>query len=54
MHVFLIETTIEYFEISTTAINVLFMLNRELNHERLIFVGERSEFVGKSVEASVL
>lgn len=54
MHVFLIELTIEHLQISAATINVLLMLDRELNYERLIFVGEGSELVGKSIEAGVL
>lgn len=54
MHVLLIQATIEDFHVATAAINVLFMLNRELDDERFVFVGEWCELVGKSVKACVL
>lgn len=54
MHVLLIETAVKDFKVATAAIDVLFMLHGELDDERLVFVAKRSEFVGKSIEASVL
>jgi hypothetical protein len=54
MHVLLVETAIEDFKISTSAINVLFMFHGKLNDEWFIFVGEWREFVREGIEASIL
>jgi hypothetical protein len=54
MHVCLIQLAVEDLKIAAAAIDVLFMFHRKLDDEWLIFVGEWSEFVGKSVEAGIL
>jgi hypothetical protein len=54
VHVLLVQFAVENLEVATSAVNVLFVLHRELDDKRLVFVGEGSEFVGESVEAGIL
>lgn len=45
---------VEQFDISTTAIDVLFMFDRVLDDEVFAFIAERSELFGQCVEPGVL
>jgi len=54
MHIFLIERTVKYFNISASAINVLFMLHSKLNNKSFIFITKRSKFPTESVKPCVL
>ena len=54
MHVSLIKRAIKQFGISTTAINVLFMLDSKLHDQRLLLSGGWFEFRGQSVEFGIL
>lgn len=53
MHVFTVKRAIEYFNVSTAAIDVLFMFDGELDHQVFSFSAERWEFGAQSVEAGV-
>lgn len=46
--------TVEQFDISTAAIDILLMLDRVLDDEILTVVAERGEFLGQPVEPGVL
>ena len=54
MHVCGIERAVEQFCIATAAVNVLFVLHCELQHQRLVGVGERLELSGGGVELGIL
>jgi len=41
MHVLLVEVTGEHFDVATAAVDLLFMLHAELNHEILALIAER-------------
>ena len=50
----LLQWAIEDFQITTAAVNVLFMLHWELQHQWLVFVAEWSEFTGNGIESCIL
>ena len=54
MHILLIQATIKDLKVTTTAINVLFMLHGELDDKWLVFVSEWREFFGQGIETSIL
>lgn len=43
MHVLGVQVTVKNFDVSTTTVNVLFVLDRKLNYERLVLVAEGRE-----------
>lgn len=54
MHVLLFERAIEYLDVSTTAVNVLLMLDGELNNEGIILIAKWSELFTESIKPRVL
>lgn len=54
MHVLLVEAAVKDLKVSTTTVDVLFVLHGELDDQRLVLVWEGREFVGESVEAGIL
>ncbi len=54
MHVLLVHTTIKELDISTSAVNVLLVLHRELDDQRLVLVGDRGVLGRDGVELGIL
>ena len=54
MHVLLVHTTIEELDISTSAVDVLLVLHRELDDQRLVLVGDRGVLGRDGIELGVL
>lgn len=54
MHVLLVERTVEHFNVSTSTVDVLFVLYSELNNKVLILIAKWSKFPTESVKPRVL
>lgn len=54
VHVLLIEFAVEHLDITTSAVNVLFVLDSELDNQRLILVAKWLEFIGNGIKSCVL
>ena len=54
MHVLLVHATIKQLDISTSAVDVLLVLHRELDDQRLVLVGDRGVLGRNGVELSIL
>ena len=54
MHVLLVEGAVEDLQVPAAAVDVLFVLHRELDHQRLVLVAETLELGGQAVEPCVL
>lgn len=54
MHVFLVKWTVKYFQISTTTVNILLMLNRELDNERSVLVAKWFKLGWQAIETCIL
>ena len=54
MHIGLVQRAVEQLDVSTVAIDVLLVLHGELNHHRLVHIGEWFELGGHSVELGIL
>lgn len=54
MHFLWFQITVKQLNISTSAINILFMFDRVLDDEVFAFITEWREFLGQGIEPSVL
>lgn len=54
VHILLVEWAIEYFDISTPAVDVLFVFNSELDNKGLVFIAEGSELFAYRVKPCIL
>jgi len=54
MHILLVKRTIEHFEVSTTAVNVLFMFDGKLDNESLILIAKWSKLLAEGIELCIL
>lgn len=54
VHFFGLQVAVEQLDISTATVNVLLVLDRVLDDQVLVFVGERWELLGQRIEPGVL
>merc|ERR1719370_1355771 len=54
MHVSLIQLAVEQLHVTTTAVNILLVLNSELDDKRLVHIGEGLELRRKGVKLGIL
>ena len=54
MHVFGIEITVEKLDVTTAAVDILFMLDGELKHQGFLFISELGEFCTYGVKMGIL
>lgn len=54
MHVLGVKFAVEHLQVATSAVNVLFMLDRELDNQGLAFIAKRLELCGQRIEPRIL
>lgn len=54
VHVSLVQISREDFNITTSAVDLLLMFYRELNHQSFTFIAERLELTGESIKSGIL
>ena len=54
VHILLVHTTVKHLDVSTSTVNVLLVLHRELNNQRLVLVADGGVLGRDGVELGVL
>lgn len=54
VHVLLVKLAVEDLDVTTSTVNVLFVLHSKLDNQRLVLVAERLEFLGNGVKPCIL
>lgn len=53
VHILLVQTAVEHLDVATSAVDVLFMFNGELDYQRLVFIAEWLEFAGNCIKPRI-